>query len=160
MSSHLPNTKLIEKKLDEMRSSILQRIERLLKLYLFGIVQSTFCNVIRIFIHSLNYFFQILVERDDVSWDTREWLNVYKDNYQLLAVEHKLVLANRSGGRDQGNLWPALVSHILTYLWQILVKKVRFAQVWIFFVILLSTQSNSWLGGWRNWFFLTFPACF
>jgi len=51
---------------------------------------------------------QILVERDDVSWDTREWLNVYKDNYQLLAVEHKLVLANRSGGRDQGNLWPAL----------------------------------------------------
>ena len=99
-----------------MRSSILQKIERLLKLYLFGIVQSTFCNAIRIFIHSLNYFFQILVERDDVSWDTREWLNVYKDNYQLLAVEHKLVLANRSGGRDQGNLWPALVSHILTYL--------------------------------------------
>ena len=101
-----------------------------------------YCNVIWISIHSLNYFFQILVERDDVSWDTREWLNVYKDNYQLLAVEHKLVLANRSGGRDQGNLWPALVSHILVYLWQILVKKVHFLQVWIslFFVILLSTQ--------------------
>ena len=108
-----------------------------------------YCNVIWISIHSLNYFFQILVERDDVSWDTREWLNVYKDNYQLLAVEHKLVLANRSGGRDQGNLWPALVSHILAYLWQIFVKKVHFLQVWIslFFVILLSTQNN---GGWRN----------
>ena len=107
------------------------------------------CNVIWISIHSLNYFFQILVERDDVSWDTREWLNVYKDNYQLLAVEHKLVLANRSGGRDQGNLWPALVSHILAYLWQIFVKKVHFLQVWMsfFFVILLSTQNN---GGWRN----------
>ena len=104
-----------------------------------------YCNVIWISIHSLNYFFQILVERDDVSWDTREWLNVYKDNYQLLAVEHKLVLANRSGGRDQGNLWPALVSHILVYLWQILVKKVHILQVWISFFFCNSFEhSKQW----------------
>ena len=49
------------------------------------------------------------MEFDEVSWDTREWLNVYKENYQLLAVEHTLVLASRAGQRDQGNLCPALV---------------------------------------------------
>ena len=56
------------------------------------------------------------MEFDEVSWDTREWLNVYKENYQLLAVEHTLVLASRAGQRDQGNLCPALVI-ILTYIY-------------------------------------------
>ena len=55
------------------------------------------------------FILQVLVEFDEVSWDTREWLNVYKENYQLLAVEHTLVLASRAGQRDQGNLCPALV---------------------------------------------------
>ena len=62
----------------------------------------------------LNFFplLQILVEFDDVDWDTREWLNVYKDNIQLLAVEQSLVLANRVSGPQPslGHSHPALVS--------------------------------------------------
>ncbi len=52
--------------------------------------------------------FQILVEFDYVEWDKREWLNVYKDNFHLLAVEQNLVLAHRP--HSLGNLQPALAS--------------------------------------------------
>ena len=51
---------------------------------------------------------QILVEFDESTWDTREWLNVYKDGFSFLAVEQTLVLAHRSGQVSQGNLHPAL----------------------------------------------------
>jgi hypothetical protein len=51
------------------------------------------------------------VEFDDVEWQTRDWLNVYKDNFHLLAVEANLVLANRPHGPQASNgpLHPALV---------------------------------------------------
>ena len=51
---------------------------------------------------------QILVEFDDATWETREWLNVYKDNFHLLAVEKNLVLTGRSG-----NFHPALSFKLL-----------------------------------------------
>jgi hypothetical protein len=53
---------------------------------------------------------QVLVEFDDVEWQTRDWLNVYKDNFHLLAVEANLVLANRPHGPQASNgpLHPAL----------------------------------------------------
>ena len=54
------------------------------------------------------------MEFDDDNWDTREWLNVYKENYQLLAVEQTLVLATRTGQGAQGNLCPALVRNDFT----------------------------------------------
>ena len=58
----------------------------------------------------LNYFLlQILVEFDDQSWSSREWLNVYKDKeYNFLVVENTLVLATRTGQSGHGNLHPAL----------------------------------------------------
>ena len=61
------------------------------------------------FILYFHIFLQILVEFDDVDWETREWLNVYKDNYHLLAVEKSMVLANRSEQSSSGHLHPALV---------------------------------------------------
>ena len=54
-------------------------------------------------------FLQILVEFDDDVWDTREWINVYKDNQQLIAVEQTLVLGNRNMKGADGNVNPALV---------------------------------------------------
>ena len=57
-------------------------------------------------------FLQVLVEIDDEDWERREWFNVYKDNYQLFAVEQTLVLAKRSSGTQlsRGDLHPAFVS--------------------------------------------------
>ena len=59
-------------------------------------------------------FLQVLVEIDDEDWERREWFNVYKDNYQLFAVEQTLVLAKRSSGTQlsRGDLHPAFVSTI------------------------------------------------
>ena len=56
----------------------------------------------------LNSPLQILVEYDDAVWETREWLNVYKDNFHVLAVEKNLVLVTRSG-----HLQPALSFQLL-----------------------------------------------
>ena len=71
-------------------------------------------DILKTFFHNLliPYVFalQILVEFDESTWDTREWLNVYKDGFSFLAVEQTLVLAHRSGQVSQGNLHPALVS--------------------------------------------------
>ena len=63
-------------------------------------------------------FLQVLVEIDDEDWERREWFNVYKDNYQLFAVEQTLVLAKRSSGTQlsRGDLHPAFVSTITRYL--------------------------------------------
>ena len=63
-------------------------------------------------------FLQVLVEIDDEDWERREWFNVYKDNYQLFAVEQTLVLAKRSSGTQlsRGDLHPAFVSTITQYL--------------------------------------------
>ena len=54
------------------------------------------------------FILQILVEYDDATWETREWLNVYKDNFHVLAVEKNLVLVPRSG-----HLQPALSFQLL-----------------------------------------------
>lgn len=53
-----------------------------------------------------NALLQILVEYDDDDWETRAWINVYGDNFNLFAVEQTLVLATRSAGA--ANLRPAL----------------------------------------------------
>ena len=64
--------------------------------------------------YSFCFFLQVLVEIDDEDWERREWFNVYKDNYQLFAVEQTLVLAKRSSGTQlsRGDLHPAFVSTI------------------------------------------------
>ena len=63
--------------------------------------------------HIFIFFLQILVEFDYVDWDKRDWLNVYKDHFHLLAVEQNLVLAHRSN--SMGNLQPALVIFLLHF---------------------------------------------
>jgi hypothetical protein len=57
--------------------------------------------------------FQILVEFDDLDWDKREWISIYKDDFQLFLLEENLVLAHRSSApysaSHSGSLHPALV---------------------------------------------------
>ena len=75
-------------------------------------------------------FLQVLVEIDDEDWERREWFNVYKDNYQLFAVEQTLVLAKRSSGPQPslGDLHPAFVSGIIllrTLLYYPIISKLK-----------------------------------
>lgn len=54
------------------------------------------------------------MEYDDVEWQRREWISVYRDNlFHLFLVEQALVWADRRDPFSHGTvLWPALVSHL------------------------------------------------
>ena len=58
--------------------------------------------------------FQVLVEFDDLSWDKREWISIYKDGFNLFLLEENLVLAQRSTPPPKGNMHPALVRILLS----------------------------------------------
>ena len=56
----------------------------------------------------------MLVEYDDLHWDKREWISIYKeDNFALFLLEENLVLAHRSSAPyaqpHSGTLHPAMV---------------------------------------------------
>ncbi|XP_076257984.1 lysine demethylase 3 isoform X2 [Rhynchophorus ferrugineus] len=53
---------------------------------------------------------QVLVEYDDVEWQRREWINIYRDNlFHLFLVEQALVWADRRDPFNPGTaVWPAL----------------------------------------------------
>ena len=60
--------------------------------------------------------FQVLVEYDDLHWDKREWVSIYKeDNFALFLLEENLVLAHRSSAPyaqpHSGTLHPAMVKN-------------------------------------------------
>ncbi len=55
-----------------------------------------------------------MVEFDDLEWEKREWLSVYKDGFHLFLLEESLVLAHRmsalyASSPAGGSLHPALV---------------------------------------------------
>nr|XP_040574654.1 probable JmjC domain-containing histone demethylation protein 2C [Lepeophtheirus salmonis] len=50
---------------------------------------------------------QFLVEFDDQPWESREWINVYTDNYHIFLVESQLSLGSRPSA-TRGSLHPAL----------------------------------------------------
>ncbi|KAF7267830.1 hypothetical protein GWI33_018957 [Rhynchophorus ferrugineus] len=53
---------------------------------------------------------KVLVEYDDVEWQRREWINIYRDNlFHLFLVEQALVWADRRDPFNPGTaVWPAL----------------------------------------------------
>lgn len=58
--------------------------------------------------------FQVLVEYDDVEWQRREWINVYKDGvFHMFLIEQGLFWTERIDPYSTAQtkvLWPALVS--------------------------------------------------
>ncbi|CAH1990409.1 unnamed protein product [Acanthoscelides obtectus] len=62
----------------------------------------------------LKHYFslQVLVEYDDVEWQRREWISVYKDGlFHLFMIEQTLVWAHRRDPYTNAHstaLWPAL----------------------------------------------------
>jgi hypothetical protein len=60
--------------------------------------------------------FQVLVEFDNIGWEKREWLQLYKDNFQIFLVEDSLCVAKRispapTSITGSGSIHPALVSN-------------------------------------------------
>ena len=57
------------------------------------------------------FYFQVLIEFDDIDWTRREWIRVH-DIFQLFLVEHTLVWAERPDPDKPKHSvsWPGLVS--------------------------------------------------